>query len=109
MELTLEAKLDILEKSEWLVKDFEDRLMHTYENGKRLTYYGTDSIFTEEALPATQIYTVSGNLLEMDFNFGNKVVYELEFSCNNTIVKFYKDVELNATLYKRNSNYKQCL
>lgn len=107
--LSLEAKIELLEKSEWLVKDFEDRVMHTFAKGERFTYYGSDNEFSDEALPGTQAYKVSGNVLEMDFNFGNIFIYELVFSCDNTIVEFYRDGELNTTLYKRNSNYKKCL
>ncbi len=108
-ELIIQNKVELLESSEWLVKGFEDRVMHTFVNGERLTYYGTDSIFSDEAIPGTQSYTITGELLTMDFNFGNIYTYELKFSCDNNIVEFYRDGELNTTLYKRGSNYEQCL
>ncbi|ARV16118.1 hypothetical protein [Polaribacter sp. SA4-12] len=109
LELNIQNKVKLLESSEWLLKGFEDRVMHTFVAGERLTYYGTDNEFTDEAIPGTQVYTVSGELLTLDFNFGNVATYEIRFSCDNTIVEFLKDEEVNTTLYKRNSNYKDCL
>jgi hypothetical protein len=108
-ELTIESKVEILESDEWLLKDFEDRVMHTFANGERFTYYGTDSNFDEDAIPGTQTYTISGELLIMDFNFGNISTYEVKVFCNNNILEFYRDGELNTTLYRRGSNYKECL
>ena len=106
---TIETKIDILKSGEWLVKDFETSVMHTFAEGKRFTYYGTDGVFADEAIPGTQAYTISGELLIMDFNFGNVFTYDLKVSCDNNIVEFYRDGELNLTLYRRDSNYMQCL
>ena len=108
-ELTIQNKVEILKSGEWLLKGFEDRIMHTFKDGKRFTYYGTDNVFTDEAIPETQSYTVSGDLLTMDFNFGNVFTYDVKVSCNDNIIEFYKDGELNTTLYRRGSNYKDCL
>lgn len=108
-ELSIESKVAILENNEWLLKGFEDRVMHTFSEGKKHTYYGTDSVFPDEAIPGTQSYTIEGLFLKMDYNFGNVSIYEVQFSCNNNIVEFYKDGQVNATLYKRDSNYKDCL
>lgn len=107
-ELKIEEKVSLLEGSEWLLKGFEDRVMHTFSNGKHFTFYGTDDVFSDEALPAPANYAISGDLLTIDFHFGHIYNYDLKFSCENTTVEFYKDGELNKTLYKRNSNYKQC-
>ena len=108
-ELTIQNKVEILKSGEWLLKGFEDTVMHTFKDGKRFTFYGTDSVFADEAIPGTQDYTITGNFLTMDFNFGNVYTYEVKVSCNDTIIEFYKDGELNTTLYKRDSNYKDCL
>ncbi len=108
-ELTIQDKVEILKSSEWLLKGFEDRVMHTFSDGKRFTYYGTDSVFSDEAIPGTEDYTITGDLLTIDFHFGNVSTFELKFSCDNNIVKFYKDGELNSVLYKKDSNYKDCL
>ncbi|MFY9243368.1 MAG: hypothetical protein WAO74_10095 [Polaribacter sp.] len=108
-ELTIEQKVALLEGSEWLLKGFETNVMHTFADGKRFTYYGSDSVFAEDPIPDTQAYSVSGDLLIMDFNFGNIYTYELKVSCDNNIVEFYRDGELNSTLYKRDSNYQNCL
>lgn len=108
LELTIQQKVVLLESSEWLLKGFEDRVMYTFANGDRFTYYGTDNVFGE-AIPGTNDYTITGELLTIDFNFGNMSSYELRFSCDNAIVDFYVDGELNSTLYKRGSNYEQCL
>ena len=108
LELTIEAKIELLESNEWLLKDFEDRVMHTFSDGKRFTYYGTANIFTE-AIPGTNDYTISGDFLTIDFNFGNIKTYEVKFSCDNSIVEFFVEGELNNTLYKRGSNYLDCL
>ena len=107
-ELTIQEKVALLEGSEWLVKGFEDRVMHTFENGKRLTYYGADGEFGE-AIPGTQDYSISENLLMIDFNFGNIKTFSVEYSCDDTIVEFFEDGELNTTLFKRNSDYEKCL
>jgi hypothetical protein len=109
LELTIQDKVALLEGSEWLVKDFEDRVMRTFISGERHTYYGSDSVFSDTAIPGTEAYTITGELLTIDFNFGNVFTYELEFSCDNNIVEFYKDGVLNTTLYKRGSNYEACL
>ena len=109
LELNIQNKVQLLESSEWLLKGFEDRVMHTFLAGERFTYYGTNNVFTDEPIPGTQVYTVTGDLLTLDFNFGNVTTYEIRFSCDNTIVEFLKDGEVNTTLYKRNSNYKDCL
>ena len=108
-ELSIQKKVQHLESNEWLLKGFEDRVMHTFSNGERFTYYGTDNVFSNEAIPGTQDYSITGELLTMDYHFGNIWVYEINFSCNNNIVEFYREGELNMTLYKRNSDYKICL
>lgn len=108
-ELTIQKKVELLESSEWLLKGFEDRVMHTFSNGERFTYYGTDNVFSDEAIPGTEDYSITGELLTMDYHFGNIYVYELKFSCDNNIVEFYRDGELNTTLYKRGSSFQNCL
>lgn len=108
-ELTIQQKVALLEGTEWLLKGFEDRVMHTFKDGKKFTYYGTSSVFSENPIPEAFDYTINGNLLTIDLNFGNINSYEIEFSCNNSIVKFYENGELNSELYKKGSNYKSCL
>ncbi|MCH3881522.1 MULTISPECIES: hypothetical protein [Tenacibaculum] len=108
VELTIEEKVQVLESDEWLLKGFEDRVMHTYADGKQFTFYGTDSVFGQ-AIPVTEAYVIEGDLLTFDFNFGNIFTYDLKVSCDNNIVEFFKDGELNKTLYKRGSNYEECL
>jgi hypothetical protein len=108
-EVTIENKIEILKSSEWLLKGFEDRIMYTFSNGKRYTFYGTDNVFSDEAIPGTEDYTITGDMLTMDFHFGNVYTFEIKVSCDNNIVEFYKDGELNTTLYRRDSNYKDCV
>ncbi len=108
-ELTIEQKIVLLEKGEWLLKGFEDRVMHTFKQGKEHIHYSiVDGEFLE-AIPGTHDYIIEGNLLTMDFHFGHVYSYELKFSCDNNIVQFFRNGELNKTFYKRGSNYKQCL
>lgn len=107
--LTITEKVAILESQEWLLKGFEESVMHTFSNGERFTYYAVNNEFAEDAIPGTEDYTISGDLLTMDFHFGNVKTYELVFSCNNTIVEFYNAGILQNTLYQRNSNYQSCL
>lgn len=109
LELATTSKIEVLENGEWLLKDFEDRVMYAFVNGERLTYYGVDNVFQDQAIPGKEAYTISGDSITLDFNFGNIVTYQVKFSCDNTIVEFYRDGALNTTLYKRNSNYKNCL
>ncbi|MBT4412677.1 MAG: hypothetical protein HOC83_01190 [Polaribacter sp.] len=108
-ELTIQNKVEILKSGEWLLKGFEDRVMHTYKDGKQFTYYGTDSVFTDEAIPGTQSYTIEGDNLTFDYNFGNIRTFEVKISCDNNIIEFYDNGELNKTLYRRGSNYMNCL
>lgn len=108
-ELTIQNKVEILKSGEWLLKDFEDRVMHTYKDGKQFTYYGTDSVFSDEAIPGTQAYSINGDKLTFDYNFGNIKTLEIQISCDNNIIEFYDNGELNKTLYRRGSNYKSCL
>lgn len=108
-ELTIENKVEILKNGEWLLKGFENRVMHTFANEKRYTFYGADNVFSDEAILGTEDYTITGDKLTIDFHFGNVYIYEVKISCDNNIVEFYKDGELNTTLYKRDSNYKDCL
>lgn len=109
LDLTIQEKIEILESNEWLLKGFENNVMHTFKEGKRYTFYGKDGKFDNEAIPGTESYTKAGELLMMDFNFGNEKTFELQFSCKNRIVSFYENGELNSTLYLRNSNYQECL
>ena len=108
-ELTIQQKVVLLEGTEWLLKGFEDSVMYTFKDGKQFTYYGTNSVFSKDPIPGTFDYTITGNLLTIDLHFGNIKSYEIEFSCNNTIVKFYENGALNKILYNKGSNYKSCL
>ncbi|TMM30684.1 hypothetical protein FDT66_07945 [Polaribacter aestuariivivens] len=109
LELTIQDKVVLLESGEWLLKGFETNVMHTFKAGKKYTFYGSDNVFLNEAIPGTQEYTISGEMLMINYNFGNITSYQLKFSCDNSIVKFYEDDNLNLTLYKRGSKYKSCL
>jgi hypothetical protein len=108
-ELSIQQKVALLEGTECLLKGFEDRVMHTFKDGKQFTYYGTNNVFSENPIPGAFDYTITGNLLTIDLHFGNVKTYEVAFSCNNSIVKFYENGELNSVLYKKGSNYKSCL
>ncbi|WP_397447711.1 hypothetical protein [Polaribacter sp. R77954] len=115
-ETNQEAELDItqnnielLENGEWLLKDFEETIMYTFANGERATYYGENSVFSDEPIPGKHAFTFQENILTIDLNFGNIVTYEVQFSCDNNIVEFYEDGQLNSTLYKRDTNYTSCL
>lgn len=107
---TNQTKLELLESGEWLLKDFEDRVMYTFNNGERATYYGENSIFPNEPIPGKHAYSFLEEKITIDFNFGNIFTYEIKFSCDNNIVEFYDDNgELNSTLYRKDSSYKNCL
>ncbi|WP_445747634.1 hypothetical protein [Polaribacter sp.] len=108
-ELTIQQKVALLEGSQWLLKGFEDRVMHTFKDSKQFTYYGTNNVFDENPIPNALNYTIEGNLITIDYNFGNISSYELTFSCNNSIVDFSQNGEVVKTLYKRGSNFQQCL
>lgn len=109
LELTIQDKLEILKSGEWLLKGFEDKVMHTYKEGKQFTFYGTDSVFEDEAIPGTQAYSIDGEQLTFDYNFGNIKTYDVKVSCDNNIVEFYDNGVLSKTLFKRDSNYKNCI
>ncbi|PQJ75842.1 hypothetical protein [Polaribacter gangjinensis] len=108
-ELTIQQKVALLEESQWLLKGFEDRVMHTFKDSKQFTYYGTNNVFEENPIPGALNFTIEGNLITIDYNFGNINSYELTFSCNNSIVEFSQNGAVVKTLYKRGSNFQQCL
>ena len=85
LELTIEAKVELLESNEWLLKDYEDRIMYTFVNGKRYTQYGENSVFFE-VIPGKEEYEIIGDQLKIDFNFGHVYTFEIKVSCNNNIV-----------------------
>lgn len=107
-ELTIQNKIELLEGSQWLLEGFEDNVMYTFVDGKRYKHYGTDGVFGE-AIPGTNNYNSLDDLLFIDFNFANTAAYDLKFSCDESIVKFFLDSELNSTLFKLGSNYEECL
>jgi hypothetical protein len=109
LELSIQDKIQLLEIGEWHPEGFETNVMYTFSNGERFTFYGSNGEYTEPAIPGTQAYTITGDLLTLDFNFGNMATYDIIFSCDNNIVKFFEDGELKHTLYKRGSNYEECL
>ncbi|MFY7672111.1 hypothetical protein ACOSP6_13590 [Tenacibaculum sp. MEBiC06402] len=106
-ELTIEEKVKILENGEWLLKDFEDTVMHTFKNGQLLTFYGTDGKFNEP-IPEKFNYSIVDSKLKIDLNFGNESIYELRISCNNNIIEMLGD-EIDGALYRKDSNYEDCL
>ena len=108
-ELSMQQKIQIIESGEWLLKGFETTVMHTFTNGERFTFYGTNGVFSNGAIPGTDAYTIIGNQLLLDFSFGNTGTYDLEVSCDNNIVAFFVDGDLHSTYYKRFSNYEECL
>ena len=108
-ELTILEKVELLESGEWLLKGFEHNTMHTFAGGERFTYYGEDHVFLDEAIPGTEDYLIDGNLLSMDFHFEHVYNFEIKVSCDSNIIEFYRGGELNTTLYKRGSNYLDCL
>lgn len=106
----IQEKIQLLEKSQWLLEGFEDRVMYTFVAGKRYTHYGENTVFGE-AIPETNDYKSVGELFFLDFNFGNTGTYELKFSCDSNIVELILDgnPESKSTLYKLGSNYQECL
>ena len=110
-ELTIQEKIEMLENNEWLIYNGDDaNVMYKFADGKRFNSYKSEGVWHEGSTVSSADYMAEGDLLTMDFYFGNVYTYNIEFSCNNNIVKFYIDGELaNNTLYKRNSNYKDCL
>jgi len=107
--LTIQEKITLLESGEWLLKGFEDRVMHTFKNGECFTFYGSDHVFSDAAIPGTESYTAHSSRLSIDSNAGNVKIYDVTFSCSNNIVEFFHEGTLNMTLYKRYSNYLDCL
>ncbi|QXP72956.1 hypothetical protein H0I31_04455 [Tenacibaculum sp. AHE15PA] len=110
-ELSIQEKIEFLESGEWLSEngDNEPNVMYTFSKGKRFNSYKSEGVWHEGSTTSSANYMAEENLLTMDFYFGNVYTYNVEFSCDNNIIKFFKDDELADTLYKRNSNYKDCL
>lgn len=107
-ELTIQQKVTLLESSEWLLEGFEDRVLYTFKDGKQFTYYGVNTIFDENPIPGTFEYTITGNLLTVDQHFGNVFTYELSFTCDTTIAILSRNGSIGR-LFKRGSNYQDCL
>ena len=110
-ELTIQEKIELLENSEWLSPrgDNEPNVMHKFSEGERFTSYKSRGVWHENSIRPSADYITEGDLLTMNFYFGNVYTYDIEFSCDNNIVKFFLDGELHNTHVKRNSNYKDCL
>lgn len=108
-ELNIQQKVALLEGSEWLLKGYEDRVMHTFKDGKKFTYYGSNNVFSQNPIPNALDYTIVGDMITIDYNFGNIRTYEIKFSCNNNIVELSENGEPGMFLYKRGSNYQTCL
>ena len=110
-ELSIQEKIEFLESSEWLRKngDNEPNVMYTFSKGKRFNSYKSEGVWHEGSTTSSADYMAEEDLLTMDFYFGHVYTYNVEFSCDNNIIKFFIDDELADTLFKRNSNYKDCL
>lgn len=108
VELTIQEKVSELESDEWLLKGFEESVMYTFDNGVRKTYYATNGDFTEP-IPNGAEYSITEDLFTMDFHFGNIGNYELKISCDSNIIEFFVDGELHSTLFRRGSDYQDCL
>ena len=108
LELTIQEKIESLEKSQWLLEGFESNVMYTFVQGKRYTHYGTDGVFGEP-IPGTIDYNSMDEFLFMDFNFDNSATYDLKFSCDDTIVAFLQNGERHSRLFRLGSTYEQCL
>lgn len=107
-ELTIEDKIELLEKGDWLLKGFEKNVKHTFNNGKRSTFYGIDGVFTTP-IPRAFDYYKTNEKLTINYGGSNIKSYEVEFSCENTIVSFFINKEILQVLYKEGSNYKTCI
>lgn len=110
-ELTIQEKIEFLENSEWLSKngDNEPNVMYTFSEGERFSSYKSEGVWHEGSSTPSADYITEGDLLTMDFYFGHVYTYDIEFSCDNNIIKFFIDGELTDTLFKRNSSYKDCI
>lgn len=83
--------------------------MHTFKDGKKFTYYGSNNVFSQNPIPNALDYTIVGEMITIDYNFGNIRTYEIKFSCNNNFVELSENGEPGMFLYKRGSNYQTCL
>ncbi|WP_431167145.1 hypothetical protein [Tenacibaculum halocynthiae] len=107
-ELTIEDKIELLEKGDWLLKGLEKNVKHTFKSGKRSTFYGIDGVFTTP-IPRTFDYYKTNEKLTINYGGSNIKSYEVEFSCENTIVSFFINKEVLQVLYKEGSSYKTCI
>ena len=72
------------------------------------TFYGIDGEFTE-AIPSKKAYAIIDSKFVIDYNFGIIKKYVLVVRCNNNIVEMYDDTQGQIILYRKDSNYKDCL
>jgi len=71
---------------------FKDRVMHSFVSGKRLTYYGIDTVFLDESILDTKDYSI----IDIDFNFGTIRTQEVNFSFNTNIIECFDAGDLNT-------------
>ena len=107
-KLTIEDKIELLEKGDWLLKGFEKNVKHTFKNGKQSTFYGIDGVFTTP-IPRELDYYLTNQKLTINYGSGNIKSYDVEFSCENSIVSFFLNKEISQVLYKEGSDYQSCV
>lgn len=110
-ELTIQEKVELLEGHEWFSENGNrtPNVKFTFSEGKQYNSYLDGDIWHNNSTVSSADYVLEGSFLKMDFYFGNVYTYEIKVTCDNNIVMFISDGELHTTLYKRGSNYNDCL
>ena len=102
----------------WHLVGYENSIMYEFIHtdqqvniGLKYTIYSLDSSFNnlEDNLGGTpNPYNITGNIITIDYHFGNVVSYEMKYYCDGQIVNFYNvndNENIHSTLFRENFNY----
>ena len=93
----------------WHLVGYEDNIMYQFENNYRYSIYSLDGTFggIEDAGASPNPYILNGDIITLDFFFGNVVSYEMNYTCSGQVVefKFIENGIVHSILYREGFDY----
>jgi len=105
-----ESNLQELIIGRWHLSGFDDHVLYEFTADYRYTIYGENGEFggLETAIPNPNSWYLEHEKIFLDLHFGNELVAELIFKCNNQVIELYTEGRLHTTLYRENYTLKNC-
>lgn len=94
----------------WLLEGFEQNTLYEFTESLRYTIYSSEEgVFgtIEDAIPGPHDYSIVGDSITIDLNFGNFLIAEPQFKCDCNVVDFVRDSGV-STLFKENHDLSSC-